>query len=259
MRNTRGRAPGASLSRRPPTHLASAFAPAHVATRSGRRELTEAALDRVLAVVLERGEAGAPLGRAIELLGPAAARHRIAALPAALAFDRGALPAAHLERSLLAWSLEILELHRVSSSREVMAMDTASLRTSSSSSSSSSSSHVRGAAAAAPAAGARTALVSAPHRLGVHISRRGSVEVDGLTLRSAAELQREAHYRLALTQAVAAGAATARAALQAGALRADAQSAAAVSALEAQLAARDAEIAVLLATLGTTSSALAGI
>ena len=258
MRNTRGRAPGASLSRRPPTHLASAFAPAHVATRSGRRELTEAALDRVLAVVLERGEAGAPLGRAIELLGPAAARHRIAALPAALAFDRGALPAAHLERSLLAWSLEILELHRVSSSREVMAMDTASLRTSSSSSSSSSS-HVRGAAAAAPAAGARTALVSAPHRLGVHISRRGSVEVDGLTLRSAAELQREAHYRLALTQAVAAGAATARAALQAGALRADAQSAAAVSALEAQLAARDAEIAVLLATLGTTSSALAGI
>tara|TARA_B110000208_G_scaffold136350_1_gene164793 strand:+ start:512 stop:1225 length:714 start_codon:yes stop_codon:yes gene_type:complete len=237
--------------------LASAFAPAHVATRSGRRELTEAALDRVLAVVLERGEAGAPLGRAIELLGPAAARHRIAALPAALAFDRGALPAAHLERSLLAWSLEILELHRVSSSREVMAMDTASLRTSSSSSSS--SSHVRGAAAAAPAAGARTALVSAPHRLGVHISRRGSVEVDGLTLRSAAELQREAHYRLALTQAVAAGAATARAALQAGALRADAQSAAAVSALEAQLAARDAEIAVLLATLGTTSSALAGI
>ena len=257
MRNTRGRAPGASLSRRPPTHLASAFAPAHVATRSGRRELTEAALDRVLAVVLERGEAGAPLGRAIELLGPAAARHRIAALPAALAFDRGALPAAHLERSLLAWSLEILELHRVSSSREVMAMDTASLRTSSSSSSS--SSHVRGAAAAAPAAGARTALVSAPHRLGVHISRRGSVEVDGLTLRSAAELQREAHYRLALTQAVAAGAATARAALQAGALRADAQSAAAVSALEAQLAARDAEIAVLLATLGTTSSALAGI
>ena len=257
MRNTHGRAPGASLSRRPPTHLASAFAPAHVATRSGRRELTEAALDRVLAVVLERGEAGAPLGRAIELLGPAAARHRIAALPAALAFDRGALPAAHLERSLLAWSLEILELHRVSSSREVMAMDTASLRTSSSSSSS--SSHVRGAAAAAPAAGARTALVSAPHRLGVHISRRGSVEVDGLTLRSAAELQREAHYRLALTQAVAAGAATARAALQAGALRADAQSAAAVSALEAQLAARDAEIAVLLATLGTTSSALAGI
>ena len=258
MRNTRGRAPGASLSRRPPTHLASAFAPAHVATRSGRRELTEAALDRVLAVVLERGEAGAPLGRAIELLGPAAARHRIAALPAALAFDRGALPAAHLERSLLAWSLEILELHRVSSSREVMAMDTASLRTSSSSSSSSSR-RVRGAAAAAPAAGARTALVSAPHRLGVHISRRGSVEVDGLTLRSAAELQREAHYRLALTQAVAAGAATARAALQAGALRADAQSAAAVSALEAQLAARDAEIAVLLATLGTTSSALAGI
>jgi len=258
MRNTHGRAPGASLSRRPPTHLASAFAPAHVATRSGRRELTEAALDRVLAVVLERGEAGAPLGRAIELLGPAAARHRIAALPAALAFDRGALPAAHLERSLLAWSLEILELHRVSSSREVMAMDTASLRTSSSSSSSSSR-RVRGAAAAAPAAGARTALVSAPHRLGVHISRRGSVEVDGLTLRSAAELQREAHYRLALTQAVAAGAATARAALQAGALRADAQSAAAVSALEAQLAARDAEIAVLLATLGTTSSALAGI
>jgi len=238
--------------------LASAFAPAHVATRSGRRELTEAALDRVLAVVLERGEAGAPLGRAIELLGPAAARHRIAALPAALAFDRGALPAAHLERSLLAWSLEILELHRVSSSREVMAMDTASLRTSSSSSSSSSR-RVQGAAAAAPAAGARTALVSAPHRLGVHISRRGSVEVDGLTLRSAAELQREAHYRLALTQAVAAGAATARAALQAGALRADAQSAAAVSALEAQLAARDAEIAVLLATLGTTSSALAGI
>ena len=258
MRNTHGRAPGASLSRRPPTHLASAFAPAHVATRSGRRELTEAALDRVLAVVLERGEAGAPLGRAIELLGPAAARHRIAALPAALAFDRGALPAAHLERSLLAWSLEILELHRVSSSREVMAMDTASLRTSSSSSSSSSR-RVQGAAAAAPAAGARTALVSAPHRLGVHISRRGSVEVDGLTLRSAAELQREAHYRLALTQAVAAGAATARAALQAGALRADAQSAAAVSALEAQLAARDAEIAVLLATLGTTSSALAGI
>ena len=185
--------------------------------------LPSAAVDRVLAAVLERGVAAQPLAEAIAHLGPVVARRRISMLPASLAYARGTSSADQLELSLLAWSCEIIGVALPEQSRP-------------------------------------PPLPTAPEFPLVHVSRFGEVDVDGVAIaklvRTAEE--REAHYRVALAEAITAGAKAASRVAETARAEATAQAVDARSALEATLAARNAEVDALRAQLAAATLSSGG-